>query len=176
MPSGRMRTISPGPRKCVISYSSVGKAELSLVTAMAPSFWPTTIGVRPHESRAAMMPSSVSRSMEQDPSILRKTFSMPSTKSFPFIIRRAVSSVGLILPLENSLRCMFSLNSCCASCSMLLIFATVTKAKRPKCEFISMGCASVSLITPIPLLPTNLSNSGSKRVRKYVFSRLWMLR
>ena len=32
----------------------------------------------------------------------------------------------------------------------LFIFATVTTAYRPKCEFTMIGCGSVSLITPIP--------------------------
>ena len=49
------------------------------VTAMAPSFLPTTIGVLPQESRAAITPSSVSRSNEHDPFTILKTFSMPST-------------------------------------------------------------------------------------------------
>ena len=59
-------------------------------------------------------------------------------------------------------------------------FAICTVAKianRPRCEFITSGCASVSLITPIPaVLPSNRSSVGSNLERKYEFSRLWMER
>ena len=87
-----------------------------------------------------------------------------------------MSSVWLILPELNSERCIFSPNSFEASSSLLLTFATVTMANRPRWLFIKRGCASVSLIIPIPALPLNLSRLSSNAERKYVHSRLWIER
>ena len=71
-----------------------------------------TRGVRPQESLAAMIPSSVSRSIEQEPSIVLNTFSIPSTKLLPWIIKSETSSVGLIFPLLNSLKGRFISRRC----------------------------------------------------------------
>ena len=91
------------------------------------------------------------------------------------MMSRDTSSVGLILPLLNSLRGIFLRSISSDISSRLLIFATVTMANFPRWEFIRRGWASVSLMTPMPELPLNFPSSGSKRVRKYVLSKLWML-
>ena len=91
---------------------------------------------------------------------------MPSTKVFPWLISKATNSVGLIRPELNSEKCIPLDNNLADKSSALLIFATVTSAKRPKWEFISNGWASVSLMTPMPALPQNLPNSSSNFVRK----------
>ena len=98
--------------KCSVSYPRLEKAVLSLATAQAPSLRPMTRGVRPQESLAAMIPSSVSRSIEQEPSIVLNTFSIPSTKLLPWIIKSETSSVGLIFPLLNSLKGRFISRRC----------------------------------------------------------------
>ena len=139
---------------------------LSELTAIAPSLTPTEIGVRPQASRAAMSPSSVRISIEQDPFTSRNTFSIPSTKVFPLTISRLMSSVTLIFPLLNSVRYIPSSRNLRASVSALLTLATVTSANRPRCELTSIGWASVSLMTPIPELPVNLLSSSSNRLRK----------
>ena len=71
--------VAGGVSYSLVSYPRLGNAVVSVVTATAPSFWPRVTGVRPHESRAAMMPFSVSSSIEHDPFMVLKTFSMPST-------------------------------------------------------------------------------------------------
>ena len=97
----------------------------------------------------------------------RYTFSIPSRKVLPWIISRAMSSVGFVLPDDISAKCMFLSRSSRVSSSMFTIFATVQIAKRPKWEFMMSGCASVSLMTPIPdVAPSNLSSDGSNLVRK----------
>ena len=52
-PSGVTRTISPGPTKRSISKPRFGKAQVSELTAKAPSRRPIASGVRPRRSRAA---------------------------------------------------------------------------------------------------------------------------
>ena len=47
-----------------------------------------------------------------------------------------------------------------------LILPMVLIANRPKWEFMSSGCASVSEMIPMPALPLNSSNSCSNFVRK----------
>ena len=69
-------------------------------------------------------------------------------------------------PELNSEKCMPLASNLADKSSALLIFATVTMAKRPKWEFISNGWASVSLITPMPAFPSNFASSSSNLVRK----------
>ena len=60
---------------------------------------------------------------------------------------------------------------------MLLILATVTMAKRPRWELMTKGCASVSLMMPMPdVEPAKRGSVASNLERKYAFSRLWMER
>ena len=92
------------------------------------------------------------------------------------MMRREMSSVWLILPLLNSLRGMFFSSSEAEISSRLLTLATVAMAKRPRWDFIRSGCASVSLMTPIPEAPLNFGSSDSNFVLKYDDSRLWILR
>ena len=158
--------ISPGPTNPHVLKPVLEKDVLSLLTAMAPSFLPIAIGVRPQASLAAIIPFSVRISIEHDPFTSRKTFSMPSTKSFPLTISTLTSSVMLIFPLLNSVRYIPSSNNFWARDSALLILATVTRAKRPRWELISIGWASVSLMAPKPALPENLSSSSSKQFLK----------
>ena len=174
IPSALRRTISPGPTNRSVVKPRLAKAELSELTAMAPSLEPMAMGVRPQASLAAMRPSSVRISIEHDPLTSRNTFSIPSTKVFPLTISRLTSSVMLIFPLLNSVRYIPSSRNFLARASALPTLATVTRANLPRWELTSIGWASVSLMIPIPELPVNLLSSSSNRLRKYPFSRLWM--
>ena len=145
------------------------------MAAYAPSFFPITIGVLPSLSLAAIMPSSVSSSIEQEPLTVLNTFSMPSTKSFPCIIRSAISSVWLVSPELSSAKCMFFDRRSSTISFMFTTLATVTMANFPRCELITIGWGSVSLMTPIPDVPLlNLSSSSSNLLLKYALCRLCM--
>ena len=91
---------------------------------------------------------------------------MPSTKSCLRVIIRATSSVGLVLPELSSVNCWLQSRHSFSSSAMLLILPTVEMAKRPRWEFTTMGCASVSLMTPMPEVPTNLPSSSPNLFRK----------
>ena len=91
---------------------------------------------------------------------------MPSVKSLPMFISSATNSVWLMLLALSSLKCMPFSRSLSAISRMLLILATVTTAYRPRWELTMMGCGSVSLITPNPVLPKNESSSSSNFERK----------
>ena len=82
------------------------------------------------------------------------------------------SSDWLMMLLLCSLKWLPLANSSFSSSSTLLILATVTMANLPRWQLMMMGCASVSLMTPIPELPENSGSSASNFERKYEFSIL----
>ena len=112
--------------------------------------------------------------MLQEPLTLLYTFSMPLTKSSPCEMSNATNSVGLVRPMLRSVNCWCLARQSASRSAMLLIFDTVAMAKRPRCELTITGCASVSLMTPIPTLPFISSRSLENLGRKCEFWMLWM--
>ena len=108
-----------------------------------------------------MMQLSVMMRKEHEPLIFCCTDSMPSSNEAEQVMIWAMSSVGLVLPELSSVKFLFWESISFSSASMLQILPTVTMANRPRCELTTMGCASVSLITPMPMLPVYLYRSSS---------------
>ena len=98
MPSLLIKTISPGSMNFFILNPRLGKAHVSLATAVSFSFSPITNGVTPFLSLAQYMPSFVNKSKDIEPSICSCIFSIPSIREFPWFMRLAISSVVFMLP------------------------------------------------------------------------------
>ena len=131
-------------------------------------------GVRPHESRAQTIPSSVSIISEREPLIFAWALRIPSTIESFWMMSSPTNSVGFTFPDENSERCMSLWRISVANSSRFAILPTVESAKRPRWELNSSGCASVSEMIPIPALPINRGNSSSIFARKEACEMEWI--